>query len=254
MGSQASFRPSLREARGDVVLKNAAEFSAPLREACVNPIRPIMAQARRGSRAANGGGNGRRRTGARDASFRTEAQVWHDPLLKPAGARSGSPDVFVQAASPTEDARPVVAVKRVARLVGGPKPVTDPKEQERQRLLARVLTAEGRALVTRAVDDYLGKSFELPRTQAVWLQMLEHRDEAKVAQAIETLHAILADAEVGIERRAVLESRLRQIEELADESTTRTVAGALRRFLQLKVNEAMRHAVLADSDDAPVSS
>jgi hypothetical protein len=64
----------------------------------------------------------------------------------------------------------------------------------------------------------------------VWLQVLEHRDEARIALAVETLQAILTEAEV--ERRAVLESRLRRIEELAEERATRTSAAELRRFLQ----------------------
>ncbi|MBM4359676.1 MAG: hypothetical protein FJ096_16355 [Deltaproteobacteria bacterium] len=164
--------------------------------------------------------------------------MWHDPLLKGGDAAS-------MASSPTvDDAASTPTPKRAGRIIAGPRPMTvEPREQERQRLLGRVLTAEGRPSITRAVDEYLAGSFELPRTQPVWLQVLEHRDEARVAEAIATLRAILVEPVPGPrlgegsaspERRAVLESRLRRIEELADEAATREAAAELRRFLQGK--------------------
>ncbi len=160
-------------------------------------------------------------------------------MLKGGGTATDAP-----AEPPSSDQAPATAPKRAARIIAGPRTTTlEPKELERQRLLGRVLAAEGRPLITRAVDEYLAGSFELPRTQPVWLQVLEHRDEARVAEAIATLRAILAEPVPGPragesgaspERRAVLESRLRRIEELAEESATREAAAELRRFLQGK--------------------
>lgn len=122
---------------------------------------------------------------------------------------------------------PTPSPRRVARIVAGPKATLDPREQERQRLLQRVVAAEGRPAITRAIDDLVAGGFELPRTQSIWLQMLEHRDEARVESAILALSRILG--EEPIERRAVLESRLRRIEEFADERGTRDAAAELLR-------------------------
>jgi hypothetical protein len=198
-----------------------------------------MAQRRRGSKRPGGGGDNRRQGRGRGAPFRTETKVWHDPLMKQASGRPGD-----EAAAPPPAAEPEtpVTARRVARIIAGPKATLDPAEQERLRLLGRIVAAVGRPAITRAVDDWLATSRELPLTQAVWLQVLEHHDESRVAQAIETLHAIIAEA--AVVRRAVLESRLRRIEELAEERTTRDAAAELRRFLQGRPSD----------DDAPVNS
>jgi len=116
-----------------------------------------------------------------------------------------------------------------ARIIAGPAQEADPREAERVRLLERLLSVEGRPAVTHAAQAYAEAGFELPATQAVWLQMLEHRDEQTVRAAIEMLAAILA--EEAPERRAVLEPRLRRIEQFADESATRQAAAELRRML-----------------------
>jgi hypothetical protein len=116
-----------------------------------------------------------------------------------------------------------------ARIVGGPSGTTDPQELERERLLDRVLAAEGRPSITNAANAFLDAGFEFPRSQQVYLQLLEHKDEERVADAIEQLTTILDDEEP--ERRAVLESRLRRIEEFADEAATKEAAATLRRLL-----------------------
>jgi hypothetical protein len=63
--------------------------------------------------------------------------------------------------------------------------------------------------------------------QDVYLQLLEHTDETRVHEALDALSGILA-GELP-KRRAVLESRLRRIEQFAEESATREAAGRLRR-------------------------
>lgn len=200
-----------------------------------------MAQSRRGSKRPGGRADGRRqgqggsaprgqgRKGHKGGRFFAETKVWRDPTMTSRTTEAAASAIAAAASVPVAEPPAPEATPR--RIVVGPKPVTvDAKELERQRLLARVLTSEGRPSITRAVDDYLAASHELPREQAVWLQVLEHRDEAKVARAIEVLGAILAEA--AVERRAVLESRLRRIEELAEERATRSAAGDLRRLLQ----------------------
>jgi hypothetical protein len=130
----------------------------------------------------------------------------------------------------TDRRRRVEPPKRTgARIVAGPRPNEDPREHERRRLLGIIRQSAGRVAISKAVDDYLQAGFELPREQEVWLQLLEHKNESRVVEAIETLEAMLAGEEP--QRRAVLESRLRTIEELADDLPTRTAAQRLRRML-----------------------
>ncbi len=202
-----------------------------------------MAQTRRRGGRSNGHGRG---NGNR---FRVpvETKVWHDPLLKPRNGSNATTDA-VQAAPEPAPAPVPEAPRRAARIIAGPKPPTDPRELERQRLLARLMAAEGRPSITRAVDDYLAGGFELPRTQEVWLQVLEHRDEGKVQDAIATLQGLLEEGPP--HRRAVLDARLRSIEEMADEGVTRRAAAELRRCV-MKADDA---AALASRQSALGSS
>lgn len=113
------------------------------------------------------------------------------------------------------------------RIVLAPPPEADPKAGERQRLLARLLLAEGRPGITKAADDFLRAGFQFPDEQDVQLQLLEHSDERRVCAAIDKLATLLA-GELP-KRRAVLESRLRRIEEYAEDGATRAAATRLRR-------------------------
>ena len=106
---------------------------------------------------------------------------------------------------------------------------SDPREIERERLLDRLLNAEGKPSITAAADSYFEAGFEHPLTQAACLQLLEHRNEVRIRAAIAKLTELL-DEEMP-SRRAVLDSRLRRIIEFADESDTRESADALRRLL-----------------------
>lgn len=169
-----------------------------------------------------------------------ETQVWHDPHLTNAGKRQQTGQGSAQATSSEseEDAdtrkrrgrRRLPESKREGvRIVERPEGTIDPREAECERLLSRLLTVEGRPAITSAAQAYLDAGFQLPPNQLVWLQLLEHRDERTVGQALEQLTEILFD-EVPA-RRAVLDSRLRRIEELADDATLRERAGDLRRLL-----------------------
>lgn len=98
---------------------------------------------------------------------------------------------------------------------------------KRQELLRRIDSAQGSRAVTDAVEAFLAAGHELPDEQDVFLQILEHRDEVRVRDAIVQLERMLAGQLP--KRKPVLVQRLRRIEENADESETRDAAAALRR-------------------------
>jgi len=155
-----------------------------------------------------------------------ETKVWRDPLVAPSGIDA------------KQNRKKVGAVKRTgAKIVAGPRNNSDPREIERERLLYRVLAAEGRPAISKAAEDFFEAGFELPPTQEPWLQLLEHRNEDRIAEAIASLTTIL-DGQPPL-RRAVLESRLRRIEEYADEPATQRAAGELRRLLKAKHAETL---------------
>jgi len=108
-------------------------------------------------------------------------------------------------------------------------PSTDPKVLERERLVAALVAAQGRPAVTSATTTLLSAGHDLPETQDVQLQLLEHADEARVRTAIEALSVILAREPA--RRRPVLEQRLKRLEECADDVSTRDAAAVLRRKL-----------------------
>lgn len=167
-----------------------------------------------------------------------ETKVWHDPHLTAVGRRNKQGKE--ESALPSEERqgrdgrrrksrRTPDSTKRSARIVTGRSADNDPREAERERLLDRLLNAEGRSAISKASKTYLDAGFELPRMQDVWLQLLEHNNEETVMMAIEQLTEILSDEPP--KRRAVLESRLRRIEEFADEQLTQNAASGLRRLL-----------------------
>ncbi|APR81956.1 Hypothetical protein A7982_07305 [Minicystis rosea] len=117
--------------------------------------------------------------------------------------------------------------KASGRIVLAPPPQTDSRAAERQKLLSRLLVAEGRPGVSKAADAFLAAGFTFPEEQDVYLQLLEHAREEHVRGAIDRLDTILA-GELP-KRRAVLESRLRRIEQFAEDEETREAAARLRR-------------------------
>ncbi len=119
------------------------------------------------------------------------------------------------------------SAKSPGRIVLAPPPQTDPRTTERQRLLHKLLSAEGRPNISKAADEFLRAGFTFPDEQDVHLQLLEHSDEDRVRSAIDALSSLLA-GELP-KRRAVLESRLRRIEEFAEDEATRDAAERLRR-------------------------
>jgi hypothetical protein len=172
-------------------------------------------------------------------------KVWHNPDVDipvrgrpqraaprpaPSASRLALEALFApkaDGAAPRADEGRVVAGRgaRGGRIVAAATGEVDPRTLERERLLARLLEAEGRPNITRAANDLVQAGFELPDQQAVQLQLLEHQDEAQVKDAIERLSVVLANEPPS--RRAVLESRLRRIEEYADDPGTRDAARGL---------------------------
>jgi hypothetical protein len=143
--------------------------------------------------------------------------------------RDPEPDLGAGGNAPATGARGSTngAGKTNGRIVLAPAPQSDPRTAERQKLLGKLLVAEGRPKISKAADDFFKAGFTLPEEQDVYLQLLEHTDEERVRGAIEVLGAILA-GELP-RRRAVLESRLRRIEQFAEEAITREAAERLRR-------------------------
>lgn len=154
-------------------------------------------------------------------------KVWHNPdVLVPrrhpiARRAPTEPPPAEEAAVPTPPAS-----RR--QLVSLPTP-PDEQALERARLLEKLRVAEGRAAITRAAADLKKAGFEPEADdQEAFIQLLEHTDESVVFGAIAELERILALQPP--KRFAVLESRLRRLEELADEPSTQTAAARLRRL------------------------
>jgi hypothetical protein len=180
-------------------------------------------------------------------------KVWHNPDINTFSKRGGSPESAPARPPETAEDRRTAKQHRAAlealfsrkepessepakkagsskppsRIVLPTVPNADPKTAERQKLLGRLLNAEGRPGVSKAADDFLRAGFTFPEEQDVFLQLLEHTNEDHVRSALDALTSILA-GELP-KRRAVLESRLRRIEQFAEEPSTRAAAERLRR-------------------------
>ncbi|MFO0591890.1 MAG: hypothetical protein U0441_30365 [Polyangiaceae bacterium] len=135
------------------------------------------------------------------------------------------------------------------RIVLAPPPQADPRAGDRQRLLGKLLGAEGRPAITKAANEFFKHGFSLPQEQDVYLQLLEHTSEDRVRDAIGALATILL-SELP-KRRAVLQSRLRRIEEYAEDSATRTAAAELwRQVTGRGVASSAKGASLPPSSEA----
>lgn len=120
--------------------------------------------------------------------------------------------------------------RRAARIVQLPTGALDEREEQRKRLLRRLMQSDGRGAISRAADEYLGSGFELPDQQEVHLQLLEHFDEERARSSLDAMTRLLATEEPI--KRPVLDQRLRRIEEYAEDPSTRSMAAALRRSLR----------------------
>ena len=105
----------------------------------------------------------------------------------------------------------------------------DPRGPEREKRLAKLLAAEGRAAVTKAAEDFAGAGFEFPLEQEVLLKLLDHGKDDRVRAALDGLARLLGEEPP--QRRTVLEARLRRLEDDADDADVRDLAGSIRRRL-----------------------
>ena len=121
----------------------------------------------------------------------------------------------------------VVPAVRVAKVVGASSTADDATSNRRQDQLRKIVNAQGTRLISDAIDAFLGAGHTLPDDQEVFLQMLEHRDEERVRDAIEKLDRLLMGQLP--KRKPVLVQRLKRIEEHAEEPATRDAASVLRR-------------------------
>lgn len=151
--------------------------------------------------------------------------MWLNPDLFPNAAKASGESETARAA-----AAPPVEIKetREKRIVASVVQPADPKTEERARMLAKLLSAEGRPAITRAVDDFEKAGHAWPSDdQNVFVQMLEHDREERVLFGLETLGGLLR-AEPP-KRPAVLDARLRRLESFAEETEVRESAARLRR-------------------------
>ncbi|UQA61686.1 hypothetical protein [Polyangium aurulentum] len=200
-----------------------------------------------------------------------ETKVWHNPELAPFARSSGNGGASRGNGRSTngQDAREVKehraalealfaprvepdasaskggkggreTTPKPGRIVLAPPPQSDPRAVERQKLLGKLLGAEGRPNITKAANDFLGAGFNFPEDQDVHLKLLEHSDEARVRDAVAALGTLLS-GELP-KRRAVLESRLRRIEQFAEDEATRLAAEQLRRQVSGRPDATVRPA------------
>jgi tRNA(Ile)-lysidine synthase TilS/MesJ len=98
---------------------------------------------------------------------------------------------------------------------------------KRQDLLRKIGSAQGSKAISDAIEAFLTAGHTLPDDQEVFLQMLEHRNETRVREAIVQLERLIAGQLP--KRKPVLVQRLKRIEEMADDLETRDAAATLRR-------------------------
>ncbi len=121
-------------------------------------------------------------------------------------------------------------MRREARVIKLAPREIDATEQERLRMLDRLIISEGRGAITRLADAYLEAGFEFPAEQRIQLQLLEHFDESVACAAMAALEKLYEEEDPI--KKPVLEQRLRRLEDHAEEESTRDRAAALRRAIR----------------------
>lgn len=108
--------------------------------------------------------------------------------------------------------------------------IDGPDKSERPKLIQDIKKAVSTDAIQASVDAYLARYHELPTDFDVLVQTLLHPDEEIVCQALHLL-ADLAGRTV-IKKKQLLVERLRRIETLAEEASTKAAAEVLRRQLK----------------------
>jgi hypothetical protein len=142
----------------------------------------------------------------------------------PRQAVSSRPQVPPQL--PGVDGQRAEAVEK-ARAKGkkGKAPVGEPTRAE---LLELARNAVGRDAITTAIDVFIGK-YGWPEDFDALCQALEHRDDARIAEAMAAVGKLLERQQP--RRGRALAARLRALEETSGDPELRTAAGQLRARL-----------------------
>lgn len=119
--------------------------------------------------------------------------------------------------------------RRTARIVQ-PTRTQDEFELVRGRLLQRLLDAQGPSAITQAADALAEQRIDVPEEQELQVQLLEHSDERRARQAVDTIARLLAKQPP--RKRPILERRLSRLEQAADDPELRASAGALRKAIR----------------------
>lgn len=169
---------------------------------------------------------------ARITSYRSETLDRPDQAGKPSAVvkeyKAALEALFQKkpdAAEKIEQMMPSVKLPRVVEAAAADAPVS--AGTKRQDLLRKLGAAQGRKAISDVADAFWRAGFVLPDDQEVFLQLLEHRDEERVREAIAKLDGLLAGQLP--KRKPVLVQRLKRLEEDADEEATRDAAQTLRR-------------------------
>lgn len=145
---------------------------------------------------------------------------------RPASALAALEALFAPKKPESLEAKPSRAS---AKIITARTAEDDPRAVERAKLLGRFLAAEGRPAVTRSANDFLKAGFTFADEQEVQLALLQHADERQVRDALTVLMRLLNEEPP--KRKAVLEARLRSLDDAAEEPATRELAGTLRRLV-----------------------
>lgn len=169
----------------------------------------------------------------RSQSYHTEELGKKDPTAQPSAAvkeyKAALEALFQkkpEAVEKIEKMMPTVTMPRVVEAAATDDAVVR-AAQKRQDLLRKINAAQNPKAISDHIDTFLNAGFTLPDDQEIFLQMLEHRDEERVREALTQLDRLLVGQLP--KRKPVLVQRLKRLEEHADESTTRSAAAQLRR-------------------------
>ena len=121
------------------------------------------------------------------------------------------------------------STKTTPRIVLPANPNADPRNTQRRKLLAKLLSATGPLAISKVADEFVAEGFSFPDDQEIYLQLLEHTSEGLVRDAMQGLERVLAGQLP--KRKPVLDQRLRRLEEHAEDSSTRDAASSLRRVI-----------------------
>ena len=180
---------------------------------------------------------------------RTRTQTYHaDTAVKAKKPRLGDAleakpaalEALKKAVEPEPLPRVIVEVdepeptsSKAAELLADPdgKPVRKvAKKYSLEEMHARLLKAQGSHAITDAAEAFFYAGYALEEDdQEGWLQLLEHRDEARVREALGKLRKSFFKKPP--RHKPLLIQRLRRIEDIADEAETRAAATELRDSL-----------------------